>query len=363
MNTRILIFTIFLTLIIGSSVYSQDFFSHSLASTTVPLSPHSQTTEIIPPQRLMKIIEMEKEYDKKNKTYFIQLLDNSDFVIRCRALSILEDMKGDDIVPHIAKVLKSDPNSLVRHEAAFALGQLSNLSGREALENATKNDPSTFVRHEAAVALGVLGSKKSLATLQGALKDTSEDVRASAMIALSALKFAEYDCENDPSFANFNIPRTRLAKFSEMEKKFSQKEKEYFITLLEDEDFVIRCKAVCIMVELGSSDDVRQIARVMKQDSNELVRHEAAFTLGQISDESGVLYLVEALNNDPSLFVRHESAIALGVIGSQKAKKALYLALNDPSEDVRDSAVVALSNLKFLETVSRSKKFARLIGG
>ena len=75
------------------------------------------------------------------------------------------DFGGKDKISHVAKVLKNDPNELVRHEAAFSLGQMGHQSGIKPLEDATKNDPSMFVRHEAAIALGVIGSKDATQTL------------------------------------------------------------------------------------------------------------------------------------------------------------------------------------------------------
>jgi deoxyhypusine monooxygenase len=63
------------------------------------------------------------------------------------------------------------------------------------------------------------------------------------------------------------------------------------------------------------------------------------------------------------MFVRHEAAIALGVIGSKDAKIALEKALDDPEKPVVDSAIVALSNIEFMEKLSKNEKFAKLTGG
>jgi HEAT repeat protein len=159
------------------------------------------------------------------------------------------------------------------------------------------------------------------------------------------------------------IPTDRLELFGEMEERYERKDKEYFVQLLSHKDFVIRCRAVCILVDMGGEDVVPQVAKVLRDDPNELVRHEAAFSLGQMCLRSGIVPLEYATRNDPSLFVRHEAAVALGVIGSQDAKETLHKALADPSEQVRDSAVVALSNLKFMEKLSKNERFARLTGG
>ena len=159
------------------------------------------------------------------------------------------------------------------------------------------------------------------------------------------------------------IPSRRLELLGEMQERYEKKDKEYFVQLLGHTDFVIRCRAVCILVDMGGEDVVPHIAKVLKNDRNELVRHEAAFSLGQMSLRSGIKPLEDATRHDPSLFVRHEAAVALGVIGSQDAKETLQTALQDSSEQVRDSAVVALSNLKFMESLSKNERFARLTGG
>ncbi len=159
------------------------------------------------------------------------------------------------------------------------------------------------------------------------------------------------------------VPQSRLSLLSEMEDKYEKKDTGYFVDLLEHDDYVIRCRATCILVDIGGEDKVQHIASVLKNDPNELVRHEAAFSLGQMCYSNGIEPLEDATKNDPSMFVRHEAAIALGVMGSKKARETLEKALEDPDEPVRDSAVVALSNLEFMEKLSKNEKFAKLTGG
>jgi deoxyhypusine monooxygenase len=64
-------------------------------------------------------------------------------------------MAGDDSVKSLGHILERDPDALVRHEAAFSLGQIGFDSGLNPLSHAVEFDPSFFVRHEAAIALGV----------------------------------------------------------------------------------------------------------------------------------------------------------------------------------------------------------------
>ena len=127
------------------------------------------------------------------------------------------------------------------------------------------------------------------------------------------------------------VPQSRIDLFAEMESHYEKQDTEYFVKLLDDDDYVVRCRATCILVDLGGEDKVQHVAKVLKHDSNELVRHEAA--------------------------------VALGVVGSRGEPKVLEDALNDPEESVRHSAVVALSNLEFMKTLCKNEKFGKLTGG
>ncbi len=159
------------------------------------------------------------------------------------------------------------------------------------------------------------------------------------------------------------VPEQRLALFAEMEERYEKKDTNYFVKLLDNEDYVVRTRATCILVDFGGEDKVPYVAKVLKDDPNELVRHEAAFSLGQMGYRSAIKHLEEATKNDPSMFVRHEAAIALGVVGAKEAKQTLEDALKDPSIPVVESAIVALSNIQFMEKLSKNEKFAKLTGG
>jgi len=155
----------------------------------------------------------------------------------------------------------------------------------------------------------------------------------------------------------------RIELLAEMEKQFDNHNTQYFMKLLHHHDNVIRTRSICILADLASEDAVESIGRALINDNDALVRHEAAFSLGQLGFTSAVNALSEAVESDPSFFVRHEAAVALGVIGSEKARTILNEALNDESEEVRTSAVIALSNLDYISTMKRNNEFTRMTGG
>jgi len=153
--------------------------------------------QVVTDDRLQLFAEMEAKYEQNDTQYFVNLLDHPDYVVRTRATCVLVDFGGEDKVPHIAKVLKHDENELVRHEAAFSLGQMCLSSGIKPLAESTLNDPSMFVRHEAAIALGVIGSKEAKDALEKALNDPDKPVVESAVVALSNIEFMEKLSKNE----------------------------------------------------------------------------------------------------------------------------------------------------------------------
>ncbi len=157
------------------------------------------------------------------------------------------------------------------------------------------------------------------------------------------------------------MDRNRLLE--EMEGEYFNKNIEYFRRLLKHEDYTVRARAVCILVDIAGEDAVGDIVDVLLNDTNALVRHEAAYSLGQMGYSKAVDALITAMLKDTNPFVRHESAIALGVIGSERARDALMKALYDESVEVRESAIIALANLDYLAYSKSRSKFVKMTGG
>jgi deoxyhypusine monooxygenase len=155
----------------------------------------------------------------------------------------------------------------------------------------------------------------------------------------------------------------RMRLLAEMETEYDNQNEQYFKDLLKHEDSVIRTRIICILADISGVDAVDSISRVLENDKNALVRHEAAFSLGQLGYTAATATLSNAVKSDPSYFVRHEAAIALGVIGSEDARETLNEALKDESEEVRESAIIALANLDYVSTIKRNNKFTRMTGG
>jgi len=64
------------------------------------------------------------------------------------------------------------------------------------------------------------------------------------------------------------VTQERLALFAEMEKKYEEKDTEYFVSLLHHPDYVVRTRVACILVDFGGEDKVQYIADFLKNDEN-----------------------------------------------------------------------------------------------
>jgi deoxyhypusine monooxygenase len=96
-------------------------------------------------------------------------------------------------VPAILALAKgfADPSALFRHEIAFVFGQLSHPASIPALTAALADlKEESMVRHEAAEALGSLGDEEGVEeTLKLFLNDKEQVVRESVVVALDMAEF------------------------------------------------------------------------------------------------------------------------------------------------------------------------------
>lgn len=127
-----------------------------------------------------------------------QLLDTQiPLFERYRAMFALRDLASPPDLPTAVPAIKAlalgfaDPSALFRHEIAFVFGQLSHPASIPSLVATLRNSKEeSMVRHEAAEALGTLGDEEGVEdVLKGFLGDPEEVVRDSVVVALDMAEF------------------------------------------------------------------------------------------------------------------------------------------------------------------------------
>lgn len=125
---------------------------------------------------------------------------------RYRAMFALRDLASPPDRPtaeaavHALASGFADPSALFRHEVAFVFGQLSHPASIPALHLVLENrQEESMVRHEAAEALGSLGEEPGVEDmLKQFLDDPEQVVRESVIVALD---MAEYEKNGDMEYA------------------------------------------------------------------------------------------------------------------------------------------------------------------
>ncbi|KAK0714988.1 armadillo-type protein [Lasiosphaeris hirsuta] len=147
--------------------------------------------------------ESQKSVDELEKT----LMDTSlPLFRRYRAMFALRDLASPPDLPTAIPAVQAlakglaDSSALFRHEIAFVFGQLSHPASIPALTAALGNlDEASMVRHEAAEALGSLGDEEGVEeTLKSFLNDKEIVVRESVIVALD---MAEYEKSGQTEYA------------------------------------------------------------------------------------------------------------------------------------------------------------------
>ncbi|KAB2110359.1 Deoxyhypusine hydroxylase [Alternaria gaisen] len=116
---------------------------------------------------------------------------------RYRAMFALRDLSSPPDLPTAVPAVQAlargftDPSALFRHEIAFVFGQLSHPASIPSLTEALSNTKeASMVRHEAAEALGSLGDEEGVEdTLRKFLNDPEQVVRDSVVVALDMAEF------------------------------------------------------------------------------------------------------------------------------------------------------------------------------
>ncbi|MGQ0606705.1 MAG: HEAT repeat domain-containing protein [Candidatus Nitrosotenuis sp.] len=127
------------------------------------------------------------------------LKNDRDESLRVEALwavgNLLEQSPDDSLKEKIENilvdVLKNDENAIVRHEAAYQLGEHEVLGKLPDLIDAILNDPNEVVRHESIEGVGLMRKTDAIKDIEPALKDHNESVRQTAQLVIKQLQRLE----------------------------------------------------------------------------------------------------------------------------------------------------------------------------
>ena len=186
-------------------------------------------------------------------------------------------------------------------------------------------------RYDAAVKLGSWRSPQTTAALQSALTDSSEKVRAAAIMVLSQAADARLVSLFAEAFARDKSLFVKKAAVYALGESGSAAATPILLTALKDKQVEVRGAAA---VALGRYTDTAAIEGLQQAlfDKSDFVRAQAAYALGLRASRAAnaVATLIRLLERDRAHTVRQEVATALGRIGDRAALSALEKAERNP---------------------------------
>lgn len=264
---------------------------------------------------------------------------------RFRALFCLRNRKSAESRNALISAM-NDSSHLLAHEAAFALGQMQDLKAIPALR-AVLEDPVAFhsiVRHEAAEALGAIGAAQCVVLLEKALAcDPAVEVRETCELALRRI------AQGDAVSKDVSETTSPFLSVDPAGPAPSDCSVEALRDLLMDCGIPMydRYGALFALRNRGTPEAVNAIIESLGTNSA-LLRHEVAYVLGQLQDKSATEALVSVLQDTSEHpMVRHEAAEALGSIADAESVALLQRYVNDSEQLVSQSCEVALDMLDY----------------
>lgn len=307
-----------------------------------------------------------KGIGKKALPHLEPALSDKEAVIRADAVEVLLAIGADDpkTVPLLIRALR-DENLAVRSAAAIGAGMLGPKAAEAApalIANLKEKDE--VLRKNAGLALGRIGPAAG-EPLIAALRNKDPEVRHLAIVALQDLRerpasvlAALVVVVQEKEEPNEKVRQVAVAMLRELRRDFKQPNpplsKEALpalVAALKDSDATVRADAAFALGEFIKDDGIKTaIAPLFEalRDKDEGVRASAADTLSRIGTPAVDVLVAGLRNKEKEKDVRKLSAESLGRMGklAKNAEPALQAATEDPDEDVREAAKLALARIK-----------------
>ncbi len=197
------------------------------------------------------------------------------------------------------------------------------------------------VRAMAADALGKTKSKRAVKELASVVEDDDHIVRSKAVGALHDIGAPAVNALIGGVKGDNSDVRRLCAKYLGFQK--DKRAVEPLLAVLNDHESSVRATVAFALGKFGDPRAVEPLLSTLKDPETE-VRARSASALGRIGDNKAFVHL-QPLLNDKEGRVRRSAAFAVGKTGGHQAVALLIPLLEDTDWLVRESAAVALGNL------------------
>eukprot|EP01112_Ceratiomyxa_fruticulosa_P016382 TRINITY_DN4938_c0_g2_i1.p1 TRINITY_DN4938_c0_g2~~TRINITY_DN4938_c0_g2_i1.p1 ORF type:complete len:360 (-),score=61.11 TRINITY_DN4938_c0_g2_i1:34-1113(-) len=275
---------------------------------------------------------------------------------RYRSVFTLRGIGSGLAVEALSSVLDpSEPSALLRHEVAYCLGQMGDLSAFPTLCKVLADvNEHPMVRHEAAEAIGALGGEsegsEGISVLQRFCNDGVKEVAETCQLALDRMKYYQTHAADSSSSVFLSVdpaPPHKPQPTANLRAGFLDRSLPIFE----------RYRYLFALRDKGDKEAIDALLACFDQEGeSSLLKHEVAFVLGQLQHEAAVSGLTKVLERvSEAAMVRHEAAEALGAIATEGCLPLLQKYAKDDERIVQESCIVALDVHDYLNNTEEFK--------
>eukprot|EP01102_Stenamoeba_stenopodia_P006650 TRINITY_DN1838_c0_g1_i1.p1 TRINITY_DN1838_c0_g1~~TRINITY_DN1838_c0_g1_i1.p1 ORF type:complete len:327 (-),score=65.02 TRINITY_DN1838_c0_g1_i1:116-1096(-) len=264
---------------------------------------------------------------------------------RFRHIFTLRNLGGRHAIDALVRGLEDD-SALLKHEIAYALGQMQDPYAVPFLINVLKNkSEDSMVRHEAGEALGAIAVPEGIPALEEHAVDPIPEVSETCQLALERIRYVQNNKQKQGDGEQTSESLYDSVDPAPAEANVSNQDVEKLRKQLLDASLPLfkRYRAMFSLRNIGGKDAVEALAAGF-DDESALFRHEIAYVLGQMQDphSTEALKVVLQRGTREHAMVRHEAAEALGAIATTDIYELLRGFVEDEHRPVSESCLVAL---------------------
>jgi len=268
---------------------------------------------------------------------------------RAAATLALCRLEAREYLPQIRKMMKDDPDSLVRDRALLGLSELAPKECARDVEALLKHEDAR-VRAQAVQLLGRADPGVYADRLVEMLKDKADWPRIYAAYALRGLRDPKYRravaemLATMPDHMQATDASVRLGALVTIGALDEGRQYDASVlAALKDDGPEVREFAVTQIAKWGDRKYASDLAPLLKDPSDE-VRGIAALTLGELKAREYTKEIAPLLK-DGNAWARGFAARALAMLEAKESIPDIALLLKDPDPQARGSAAVALGKL------------------
>jgi HEAT repeat protein len=253
------------------------------------------------------------------------MVRNQNDQVAVAAIHALANAGNNDVLPALERTLERSSSPVVKRAVVQSLYQINTTEARDLLIDIARTDTEPRVRVEALRALGSLEAREAGPIIADILNSADDpNVQRASVHALHSiggrtasralLEFIRGDgsssAKRDAVYAAGEIGgEDVLQAMSQL--------------LVQSDALEVKVAAVHALHRLDSATSRRELIRVLTESDEPRIRRVAAMTLAEPENNEGVDALKAAALGDPSQQVRESAVHALSEIGTAEARAAL----------------------------------------